>query len=69
MLVPQVEATEKVMLELIALGIEHKVKVSAVWFGPFIALVWCFHPEAVKPVLKGTTNKGSITISSLKAEN
>ena len=53
MLLPQVDATEKAMLELIALGIENNIKFSAVWFGSFIALVWCVRPETIKPVLKG----------------
>ena len=53
MLLPQVDATEKSMLELTAFGIENNIKFSAVWFGSFIALVWCVHPEAIKPVLKG----------------
>ena len=54
MLLLQVDATEKAMLELTALGIENNVKISVVWFGSFIALVWCVHSETIKPVLKGT---------------
>ena len=54
MLFLQVDATEKAMLELTALGIEHSVKISVIWFGSFIALVWCVHPDTIKVVLKGT---------------
>ena len=42
------------MLELTTLAIENNAKISVVWFGSFISLVWCIHPETVKPVLKGT---------------
>ena len=42
------------MLELTALAIENNAKINVVWFGSFISLVWCIHPETIKPVLKGT---------------
>lgn len=53
------------MLEVTALGIEHNVKVGAVWFGSFIALVWCINPETIKPVLKGKFNNAVLHLSQI----
>jgi len=45
------------MLEITALAIEHNVKIGVVWFGPFIAVIWCVHPVTIKPVLQGMDYK------------
>jgi len=52
----QVQATEKAMLAMIDFGIKNDIRLSVSWFGPFIPTVWCYRPESIKAVLKGTFN-------------
>ena len=42
------------MLATIAYGIKNEITFSVTWFGPFIPTVWCYRPESIKAVLKGT---------------
>lgn len=39
------------------------VKLSAIWFGPFIASVGCYRPETIKVVLKGKSGLVSLNLS------
>lgn len=50
MLLLQVDATEKAILETLALAIEHNTKMGVIWFGSFIGILWCVHPETIKVV-------------------
>ena len=41
------------MLHILKLYTTNGVKLSAIWYGPFMAAVGCYRPETIKIVLKG----------------
>lgn len=47
------EVSEKFIFYVIDKYVKNNVKMSAVWYGPFMAGVGCYRPEIVKLVLKG----------------
>ncbi|XP_065919119.1 cytochrome P450 4B1-like [Dysidea avara] len=47
-----IDGSEKMMLHFLNYYATNDIKLSAIWFGPFIAAAHCYRPETIKIVLK-----------------